>query len=97
MKDMPEDSEFLDSALMAALIAAAYKLPDVDTKPLIELQELRTTSFGSMMGAIQEQLATPLIVIFDGMEVGGALASCSHMPHQNVNEVKCGLLHVVRA
>ncbi len=54
MKDMPEDSECLDSALMAALIAAAYKLPDVDTKPLIELQELRTTGFGSMMRAIQE-------------------------------------------
>ncbi len=91
LTDMPKDARLLEKALTAALKAAASRLPGIDRMELAVLQRQRSTSFASMMRAIQEQLAVPLVVIFSEMEVSrglpGLLRLQIHMSYQDANAV----------
>ena len=97
LTDMPKDSGLLEKAVIAALIVAAARLPSIDRMALVLLQRQRSTSFASMMRAIQEQLAVPLIVIFSEMEVSrdlpGLLRLQSRMSYQDAHAVIHRHLH----
>ncbi len=73
LERMPEDSESLGKAVTHALVASVDKIPGVKLGPLKRLQAGTSASFDSMLTAIQQQLATPLIVAFDQLEVSSLL------------------------
>ncbi|CAL8465599.1 g5135 [Coccomyxa elongata] len=66
MGDMPDESESLGQAVAVALKHAAFRMKGMPLEPLDSL-DFRNEGFLGTMWVIQEQLAVPLIVVFDAV------------------------------
>lgn len=65
---MAQRCNSLDKALAVALREAARYITGIDREKLDE-QGTRNGGFVGMMAAIQQQLAVPLIIVFDDVQV----------------------------